>query len=100
MEDLLVLLRPAKSLQNGAGISGKTRAYWACWKGRSGLIATERAVGKYARAASCQKEREQSRLSRSPDHKGGESQGGQEPHLGEREGDQSESMEKKGWIPQ
>ena len=27
---LLVLPRPAKSVQNGAGFSGKTRAYWAC----------------------------------------------------------------------
>ena len=30
MADLLVLLRPAKSLQNGAGFSGKTCPYWAC----------------------------------------------------------------------
>ena len=30
----------------------------------------------------------------------GESQDGQEPHCGEREGDQSESMERKGWPPQ
>ena len=33
-----------------------------------------------------QKEKEQSRLSKVPDHKGGESQGGREPHLGERGG--------------
>ena len=31
----------------------------------------------------CQKEKEQSRQSRVPDHEGGESQGGREPHLGE-----------------
>ena len=30
---------------------------------------------------------------------GGESQDGREPHLGEKEGDQSESMEWKGWTP-
>ena len=42
------------------------------------------------------KGKEQSRLSRVPDHEGGESQGRREPHLGEREGDQSESMEWKG----
>ena len=47
----------------------------------------------------CQKEKEQSRQSKSPDHEGGESQGGREPHLGKKEGDQSESMERKGWIP-
>ena len=51
MADLLVLLRPAKSVQNGAGFSGKTGTYWACRKGKSGLSATERAVGKNAGAA-------------------------------------------------
>ena len=30
---------------------------------------------------------------------GGESQGGREPHLGEKEGDQSESMKREGWTP-
>ena len=30
---------------------------------------------------------------------GGENQGGREPHLGESEGDQSGSMEWKGWTP-
>ena len=29
----------------------------------------------------------------------GESQGGREPHLGEREEDQSESKEREGWTP-
>ena len=47
----------------------------------------------------CQKEKEQSRLSRVPVHEGGESQDGREPHLGENERDQSESMEWKGWTP-
>ena len=46
-----------------------------------------------------QKEMEQSRLSKAPNHEEGESQGGRELHLGEREGDQSESMEWKGWTP-
>ena len=32
--DVLVLPRPAKSMQNGVGFSGKTGAYWACQKGR------------------------------------------------------------------
>ena len=35
------------------------------------------------------------RLTKAPDHEGGESQDGREPHLGESEGDQSESMERK-----
>ena len=51
MAELLVLPRPAKNLQNGTGFSGKTRTYWPCRKGKSGLSAVKRAVGKYARAA-------------------------------------------------
>ena len=45
------------------------------------------------RSRPCQKKKEQSRQSKAPDHEGGESQGGREPHLGERVGDQSDSME-------
>ena len=44
MADLLVLPRPAKSVQNGAGFRGKTWTYWACWKGKSGLSATKSVV--------------------------------------------------------
>ena len=51
------------------------------------------------RSCPCQNKKKQSRLSRVPDHKEGESQDGREPHLGEREGDQSGSMEWKGWTP-
>ena len=51
------------------------------------------------RSRPCQKEKEQSRLSRVPNHEGRESQDGRKPHLGESEGDQSESMERKGWTP-
>ena len=46
-----------------------------------------------------EKEKEQSRLFRVSDHEGGESQGGREPHLGESEENQSESVEWKGWTP-
>ena len=38
----------------------------------------------------CQKEKEQSRLSKAPDHEWGESQDGREPHLGERGGSEQE----------
>ena len=38
--------KAAKSAQNSAGFSGKTGTYWTCRKGKSGLSATERAVGK------------------------------------------------------
>ena len=50
------------------------------------------------RSRSCQKEKEQIRQSKAPDHEGGESQDWREPHLGESEGDQSGSMERKGWT--
>ena len=52
------------------------------------------------RSRPCQKKKEQSRLSRVPDHEGGESQGEREPHLVKTEEDQSGSMEWKGWTPQ
>ena len=57
MADLLVLPRPAKSVQNGAAFSGKTGTYWACRKKESGLSATERAVGKNAGAALTKRKR-------------------------------------------
>ena len=57
MADLLVLPRPAKSVQNGAGFSGKTGTNWACRKRKSGLSATERAVGKNAGAALAKRKR-------------------------------------------
>ena len=88
MADLLVLPRPAKSVQSGAGFSGKTGTYWACRKRKSGLSATE-SSWQERRSRPCQKEKEQSRQSREPDHEGGESQDGREPHLGEREENQS-----------
>ena len=42
------------------------------------------------RSRPCQKEKEQSRLSKAPDHERGESQDGREPHLGERGGSERE----------
>ena len=42
------------------------------------------------RSCPCQKEKEQSRLSKAPDHEWGESQGVREPHLGERGGSERE----------
>ena len=47
----------------------------------------------------CQNEKEQSRLSTVPDH-GGERVKVGESRILAREGDQSESMERKGWTPQ
>ena len=45
------------------------------------------------RSRPCQKEK--SRLSRVPDHEGGESQDGREPHLGERGGSEREHGEER-----
>ena len=47
------------------------------------------------RSRLCQKQREQSRLSRVPDHEGKESQGGREPHLGVRGGSEREHGEER-----
>ena len=47
------------------------------------------------RSRLCQKKKEQSRLSRVPDHDGGESQDGREPHLGERGGSEREHEEER-----
>ena len=67
-----MLPRPTKNVQNGASFSGKTRTYWACRKGKSGLSATESSC-QVRRGHPCQKEKEQSCLSRVPDHDRGES---------------------------
>ena len=57
MADFLLLPRPAKSVQNGAGFSGKTGTYWACRKGKGGLSAIETVVGKNAGAALAKRKR-------------------------------------------
>ena len=44
-------------MQKGTGFRGKTGANWACRKGKSGLSATERAVGKNAGAALAKRKR-------------------------------------------
>ena len=41
-----------------------------------------------------------SHLSRAPDHERGENLGEQELHLGEKEQDKSENLERKRWTPQ
>ena len=91
MADLLVLPRPPNSVQNGAGFSGKTGANWACRKGKSGLSSTERAVGKNAGAALAERKRNRAVC---PEY---QIMRGERVKMGEKEGDQSESMERKGW---
>ena len=50
------------------------------------------------RSCPCQKEKEQSRLSKAPDLEGGESQGGREPHLGKRGGVRPGAWRGKGGL--
>ena len=50
------------------------------------------------RSRPCQKEKEQSRLSRAPDHEVGKSQGEREPRLGEREGIRAKAWSGKGGL--
>ena len=67
-------------------------------KEKSGLSATERAVGKCAGAAYAKRKRNRA-VSLEYQIMRGENQGGREPHLDEKERDQSGSMEKKGSTP-
>ena len=58
MADLLVLVRPAKSEQNGGkNLSVYMLQYWACRKEESGLSTIKRAVGKNAGAAFAKRQR-------------------------------------------
>ena len=98
MADLLVLLKSAKSVQNGAGFSGKTGAYWACRIEKRGLRATERAVGKDAGAALAKRKRNRAVCPEYQIMKGEKVKVGASRTLA-REGDQSESMDWKGWTP-
>ena len=92
MADLLVLSRPAKSVQNGAGFREKLE--------HTGHAEKKRVASVSRQSRPCQEEKEQSRQSRVPDHEGERVKVSESPHLGEREEDQSESMEGKGWTPQ
>ena len=57
-------------------------------------LVREKAVGKYARATFAKR---RPNRAVSPEYQ--IMKGGQELHLGEREGDQSRSMKRKGWTP-
>ena len=85
----------------GAAKTGKERAEWRRLQRRNLSIlglpkrkewpqCHRESSWQVRRSRSCQKEKEQSRLSKASDHEGGKSQGGQEPHLGEREGSEPE----------
>ena len=99
MADLLVLPRPAKSIRMAQASAEKLEHIGPAEKERVASVPQRESSWQERRSRPCQKEKEQTRLSRVSDHEGGESQCGREPHLGEKEGDQSESMERKGWTP-
>ena len=86
MTDLLVLPRPAKSVQNEQASAEKLEQTGPAEKKRVASVPQRKQLTRTP-GRPCQKEKEQSRLSRVPDHEGGESQGGPEPHLGKREKD-------------
>ena len=89
MADLVVLPRPAKDLRKNLSILGlPKRKEWAqCHRESS---------WQERRSRPCQKEKEQSRLSRVPDREGERVKVGESRNLTRKKGDQSESMERKG----
>ena len=99
MADPLALPRPAKSVLNGAGFSGKTRAHRASRKGKSGPSATERAAGKNAGAALTKRERNRAVCPKHQTMRGERVKVGESRTLAQKRGDQSENMEWKGWTP-
>ena len=68
-------------------------------KEKSGLNATERAVGKNAGAALGKRKRNRAVCPEYQVMRGERVKMGQEPHLGEKKRDQSERMKRKGWTP-
>ena len=95
MADLLVLPRPAESLQNGTGFSGKKLEQTGLAEKKSPQC-HKVSSWQVRQSRLCQRGKEQSHLSRLPDRKVGESQGEREPHLGEKErGSQVDSTVKK-----
>ena len=94
---------------NGAAETSKERAEWRRLQRKNLSILDLPKRKKWSqchresswqerRSRPCQKEEEQSRQSKAPDHEGGESQGGREPHLGEKEGIRARAWSGKGEL--
>ena len=94
----------------GAAETSKERAEWRRLQRKNlnilGLLKRKEWLQRHIesswqepRSRPWQKEKEQSRQSRVLDHKGGKSQGGREPHLGERGGYEREHEEERVWNP-
>ena len=97
MADLFVLPRPAKSVQNGAGFSGKIEHTGPAEKKRVASVPQREQLTSTPEPP-LPKEKEQIRLSKAPNCMVNESQGEQEPHLGEGEGDQAGAWRGKGEL--
>ena len=90
--DLLVLPRPAKSLQNGAGFSGKLEQTGSAKNERMASVPQRKQLASMPEPL-LPKEKEHSCLSKVPDCKVGESQGEREPYLGKRGEDYSTNQQ-------
>ena len=99
MAGLLVLLRPAEILQNGADVSRKNFIRMDLRKRRESPQCHKVASWPGCQRCLCHKEQEHSHQSRSPDRKVGESQGEHKRTLVRNKEGQSGSMMRKGWTP-
>ena len=79
------------SLQNGAGFRRKAWTHWTSWMEKDGLNATKWAVGKGAGVK--EKKKQQIYLFKLHDCENEESQGGREPHLGDKKKGQRYELE-------
>ena len=91
----MVLPRPAKSVRNGTGFSRKTEHTGPAQKERVASVPQREQLARTSELPLPKGKGKQSSV-QSTRSCGRESRGGQEPHLGEKEGDQSKSMERKG----
>ena len=99
MTDLLVLPRPGERAE-WRRLQRKNLNILTSRKGKSGLSATERAVGKYAGAAFAKRRRNRAVSPEYQIMRGKRVKVGESRTLARERGDQSGSMEWKGWTPQ
>ena len=95
MADLLVLPRPAKSVQNGAGFSGNNLNILGLLKRKEWPQCHRESSGKERRSRSCQKQKEKSGMSRVPNHEVRESRWARAAPWPERGGSEREHEEER-----
>ena len=100
MADLLVLPRPAKSVQNGTGFSEKTWNKLGLPKRKEWHQCHRESSCQERWSRPCQKEKEQSRQFRVPDHEEERVKVGESRTLPRKRGNQSGSMSRKGRAKQ